>query len=155
MSAGNKITGFLRNTEPARLFVPVGIALMIFGVILLGFRTDKYAETAGEILSVTECPTAGEDHAQENDVKVKYQVDGKDYETTFSNITGSYKTGGSIKVYYDPDDPQKTTNSKLNGFIAPVMIGLGAAALIFGIGKTAASFRKSKEADSSSPDGIG
>jgi len=142
----------MRNTGPARFFVPVGIILIVFGIIMLCFNTDQYLETSGTITSVTECPTEP-DEGQQYDLTVKYTVDGTEYETTFSNMGGNYSTGERIKVYYDPDDPKATTNSKLNGLIAPIMIAAGGLALVFGIYKTASAFKKSRELYSSVPGG--
>ncbi len=141
----------MRNTGPARFFIPAGIILIIVGIILLGFNTDKYVETTGKIKSVTEYPYE-EGEPQAYDLKVSFSVDGKEYETTFANLTGSFKEGDDIKVFYDPSDPEKTTNSKMGGFIAPILIVAGAAALIYGIFKAVAAFRKSKALDAATGD---
>ncbi len=149
MSFENKFARIMRNTGPARFFVPVGIVLIVFGIILLGFKTDTYLEATGKITNVTEAEmldTEEEDNQQEYDVEVIYTVDGKEYTTTFSNLTGDYKKGEDIKVYYDPQDPEKTTNSKMN-FLPPVMIALGAVAVVFGVYKTIDAFKKSKALD--------
>lgn len=57
----------MRDTGPARFFVPVGIILIVVGNILLGFNTDKYVETSGVISSVTAAATAEDEGG---DVKV-------------------------------------------------------------------------------------
>ena len=152
MGIENKSARFLRNTGPARFFVPLGVILIIAGIILLGFKTDNYVESTGTITEVTECPRS-EDEAQQYDVKIKYSVDGKDYETVFTHMGGDFKVGGQIKVFYDPADPSKTTNSKMGGFIAPIMIVVGALALVFGVVRTVSAFKKSKALDASVPGG--
>ncbi|MCR4621946.1 MAG: DUF3592 domain-containing protein [Clostridiales bacterium] len=148
MGIENKIARLSRNTGPARFFVPVGLILIVFALILMGFNHDNYELTTGTVTAVTALPLA-ENENQQYDVQVKYTVDGKDYENTFNNLGGSYTVGGDIKVYYDPDDPEKITNSKMAGFIPPILLVVGAAAVVFGIYKTVTAFKKSKALDSS------
>lgn len=146
MNMENKLARFMRNTGPARFFVPVGIILIVFGIIMLGFNTDSYVETTGKITSVVEC-FREPDENQEYDVYFTYTVDGKEYENTFANLSGTYNVGNDIKVFYDPADPEKISNSKM-GFIPLIMIAVGAVALVFGVFKTVKAFKKSKELDS-------
>lgn len=145
----NKIARFMRNTGPARILVPVGLILIIFGCLLLGFKTDDYVETVGKITSVTVNVNA--DNEEENTVNFSYTVDGKQYEGVFENLSGTYKVGDDIKVYYDPADPLKITNSKAGKFLAPIFIVVGAAAVIYGIYRTVKAFKKSKELDAATP----
>lgn len=152
MTVENKFARIMRNTGPARFFVPVGIILIVIGIILIGLKTDNYAETTGKITSVIEVPSE-EGEAQCYDVGLKFTVDGKEYTTTFNGISGSFKTGEDIKVFYDPADPNKTANSKMGSFIPVVLIAVGVIALAFGVYKTVAAFRKSKELDESVPGG--
>lgn len=149
MGMENKFARLMRNTGPARFFLPVGIVLIIFGIILMGMNTGNYVETNGTITAVTALPKTA-DETQAYDVEIRYTVDGKDYTTTFPNVSGDYQTGADIKVFYDPADPTRTTNSKMN-IIAPIMIGVGALALVFGIYKTVKAFQKSKELDERAP----
>ena len=44
----------MRNTGPARFLIPLGIVLIIFGIILLGMKTDNYVETVGKVTNVEE-----------------------------------------------------------------------------------------------------
>ena len=136
-----KIARLVKNSGPARFFVPLGIILIVFGIILLGFNTDNFAETSGKITSVTECPFE-EDEGRKYDVGVKYTAEGKEYETVFSSLAGDFNIGDDFNVYYDPDNPATATNSKTGGFIAPIMIVAGAAAMIFGVFKTVIAFKK-------------
>ncbi len=152
MGFENKAARFMRNTGPARFFVPVGLIMIVFGIILLFLNTGNYVETTGKIMAVTEIP-AEEDGGQSFDVEVSYTVDGKEYDTTFSGLSGTFKTGDDIKVFYDPADPTRTTNSKMGGIIPIVLIGVGALALVGGIVKTVSSFKKSRELDASVPGG--
>ena len=146
MNFENRIARLMRNTGPARFFVPVGLVLIIFGVIMLGFNTDNYLETTGRITSVTE-DVYDQNETPQYDVEVGYTVDGKEYSTVFGGMSGTFKVGEVMKLFYDPADPEKTTNSK-TGFMPLIIIAVGAASLIFGVYKTVTAFRKSKELDS-------
>lgn len=149
MNYENNFARFMRNTGPARFFIPVGILMIIFGVILLGFHTENYLETVGKVTTVAE--EVIENNQKEYDVSFTYQADGKSYEGTFDNLSERPNVGDEIKVFYDPEDPNRITNTKMGGFIAPLLILLGAAALIFGVLKTVKSFQKSKELDKTVP----
>ena len=151
MGVENKFARLMRNTGPARFFLPLGIFLIVFGVILMGMNTGEYVETTGRITAVTALPKV-DDEAQSYDLDIEYTVDGTTYTTTF-NLSGNYSEGGDIAVFYDPADPTRTTNTKMGGILAPVMIGAGALALVFGIFKTVKSFQKSKELDQGNPGG--
>ena len=150
MNAENKFARFMRNTGPARFFIPVGAILIIVGIILLSFNTGSYVETTGTITAVTALPKTA-DEAQAYDVEIRYTVDGKDYTTTFSNMSGDYQTGADIKVFYNPADPTNTTNSKMGNLFAYIAIGVGTVALVFGIYKTVKAFKKSKALDERAP----
>ncbi|MBQ3791828.1 MAG: DUF3592 domain-containing protein [Clostridia bacterium] len=149
----NKFARFMRNTGPARFLVPLGIILIVAGIIMLGINTDNYLETTGTIGSVTECARI-EDEPQQYDLVIVYTVDGKDYTTTFSGLSGSYKVGDAIQVFYDPANPAKTTNNKMGGFLPIIMIVVGAAALVFGVYTAVRAFRKSKALDEAVPGGV-
>ena len=153
MNVENKFIRFMRNTGPARFLIPVGLILIILGIVLLGFKTDKYVETVGRITSVTEGMFDEENNQQQYDVDFAYTVDGKEYTGSFGNLTGKFNVGDDIKVYYDPEEPTKTTDSKLGGIIPPVMIGLGAIAIVGGVLTAVKAFKKSRKLDEALPEG--
>ena len=141
----------MRNTGPARVLLPIGIILIVFGVILLLFNSDNYVETVGKVTAVVEHESTEEDRHMEYDVSFTYTVDGKEYTGTFDNLTDKHSEGQEIKVYYDPADPGKITNSKMGSILAPILIVLGVAAAAFGVLKTVKAFKKSKELDKTRP----
>ena len=145
MNIENKFARFMRNSGPARFFVPVGIILIIFGVILMIFRSDNYLETVGKVTSVVE--EVNSEKQKEYDISFTYTVDGKEYTGTFDNLSKKSSEGDEIKVYYNPDNPAKITNTKMGSFIGLIAIGLGVLALAFGVYKTMKAFKKSKELD--------
>ncbi len=144
----NKLAKLMRNTGPARFFVPVGVILILFGVLTLGHNTKNFLETTGTVTKVEACaPVEGE--AQQYDVYVAYTVDGANYGAMFANLVGEYKTGDEIKVFYNPDDPKEATNSRTGPLFSPILIVVGVAALAFGVLQTVKAFKKSKELDES------
>lgn len=149
MTFENKLARFMKNTGPARFFIPIGLILIVFGIVMLGANTDNYVETTGTIISVTE-GISDDNGGHQYDVGVKFTVDGKEYETTFPNLGGTFKEGEDIKVFYDPDDPNNNTNSK-SGVLAIIFIAAGAAAVLGGIYFTVNAFKKSKELDRIAP----
>ena len=147
MNVENKFARLMRNTGPARFLIPAGIILIIFGIILLGFKTGNYTETVGKVTDVqSRVDTTGEETQTVYDVSFDYTVDGKQYSSRFDGLGKAYNIGDDIKVFYDPEDPQKTTNAK-TGIIGPIAIGLGAIAIVGGVLTAVKAFRKDKELD--------
>ncbi|MCR5611644.1 MAG: DUF3592 domain-containing protein [Clostridiales bacterium] len=138
----------MRNTGPARFLVPAGLILIIFGIILLGIKMDNYAETVGKVTDVQQyIDHTGEDEQTLFDVSFDYTVEGIKYSGCFDGIGKSYNVGDEIKVFYDPENPHKTTNSKGAGMIGLIAIGLGALSAVGGVLLAVKAFRKSKELD--------
>lgn len=147
----NKLARIMRDSGPARFFVPAGIILIVFAIVLFTFNTGKYVETTGKVVSVTEGHYDEENNQQLYDVNVAYTVDGKEYTGVFNDLNGSYKAGGDIKVFYHPEDPEKITSSKMGGYLAPILLGVGVLAIAFGIFRTVKAFQKSKALDETAP----
>ena len=97
----NKFARFMRNTGPARFFVPVGIVLIVFGIIMLMFNTDSYLETVGKVTEVVQ--TVNAENSKVYDTSFTFTVDGKEYNATFSELTKEYKVGDDIKVCFSLD----------------------------------------------------
>ena len=144
MNIENKFARFMRNSGPARFFVPAGIILIVFGILTLGFNTDNFEKTVGTITSVTEVPRTDTDEAAQYDVGFRYTVDGREYDGTFPNLGGKFAVGGDIDVFYDPDNPETTTNGKMSKLFSPILIVLGIAALGFGVFGTVKAFKRAR-----------
>ncbi len=147
----NKVSRIMRDSGPARFFVPVGLILIIFGVILLCINTGSYAQTDGTVTAVTETVYDEEQQQQQYDVDVSYTVNGKAYTGRFEALTGTFKTGDPIKVYYDPENPEKISGSRIANFIPVIIIAVGVLAIAFGLFKTVKAFKKSKDLDETAP----
>lgn len=141
----DKFARLMRNSGPARFFVPIGIILIVFGVIMLGFNSENYLETTGTVTEVIE--SFDEENQAEYDVYFTYTVDGKTYENSFGGMSERQNKGDKIKVLYNPENPEQVSNARISGLVAPIMIGVGALAIVFGIYRTVKAFKKSKELD--------
>ena len=141
----NKLARFMRNTGPARFLVPFGILMIIFGILMLSFSSGELVETTGKVTAVEE--SVDSENKTVYDVSFTYTVDGKQYEGSFVGMSEAPKTGEEIKIFYDAENPEKHTNTKLGGVIAPILIVLGAAVAVGGVLMTVKAFRKSKELD--------
>ena len=145
MGFENKLARFSRNTGPARMLVPIGVILIVFGIVMLSFHFGDLIKTTGKITAVTE---AGyEDDVLQYNVDFTYTVDDKEYNSSFSDLPGTFAVGDAIEVYYDSENPEKTANSKLGGILAPIFLVAGAAAVGFGVYQTVKAFKKSKKLD--------
>ena len=150
MNTENKLARLMRNSGPARVLVPIGIILIVFGIVMFLFRpAGELVETVGTVTSVTEATADGD--GKEYDVGFSYTVDGKEYQNVFSNLTGTFSIGDAIKVFYDSENPGNVANTKSGGFIAPVLIILGVLAIAYGISRSARAFKKSAELDQTAP----
>ena len=149
MSVENKIARLMRNTGPARFFIPVGIFLIIFGVLMFGFNTKDFVQTTGKITAVEE--VTEDKNNKEYDVSFTYIANGEELQGTFSNLSGTFNVGDEIAVYYDPADPNRISNGRVAGFEAPLIIAAGIAAIGYGLFRTLKAFRKSKALDDAIP----
>ena len=66
MNTENKLARLMRNSGPARVLVPIGIILIVFGIIMFLFRpAGELVETAGTVTSVTEATADGDGKEQQ------------------------------------------------------------------------------------------
>lgn len=149
MSFENKLGRFMRDSGPARFFVPLGVVLLIFSIFLFMFQSENYIETVGKITSVTEGM-----EANQYDIGITYMADGKEYENTFLNIAGKYNVNDDIKVFYDPQDPGRISNGRTTVVHALIVLAAGIASIGFGIFKTVKAFGKSQALDRGRPEHV-
>lgn len=134
----NKIIMLFRESITARFFIPLGIILIVFGVIIFGINKENqnYIKTNA---IVSRMDLVRESYIDENhneveatyNVYVKYNVDGKEYEEELGELSG-YKENQEITIYYNPDDPVKITQTK--SLVLPiVMILFGFVSFVGGI----------------------
>ena len=134
----NKIIMLFRESITARFFMPLGIILIVIGVIIFGINKENqnYIKTNA---IVSRMDLVRESYIDENhnvveatyNVYVKYNVDGKEYEEELGELSG-YKENQEITIYYNPDDPVKITQTK--SLVLPiVMILFGFISFVGGI----------------------
>ncbi len=124
-----KLARFMNNTGPLRILAPIGISLLIMGIIMLSMTPHEYAETTGTVTAVHPYEDEGK---TVYDIDFDYTVDGKTYTGTFSGFSEECAIGQQIRVYYDADEPQFVSNTRLASLFAIIMIVVGA--IVLGIG---------------------
>ena len=106
-----------------------GIMFLVMGVIrsvnLLSYKpTDavvsKYEEEYDSI-----------NDEIDKTVIVEYEVDGKKYEASLDDLTQEYYVGKTVKIKYNPKEPQKVITATLT--IPLIQIGFGAVLLFGGV----------------------
>ena len=132
----NNIATFMRESRVARFFIPAGIILTIFGVIvfIISLKNQNYIKVEATVTNVNvrqEEVTDNEGtHMEETyDVSFKYTVDGKEYDNKFDGIS-KYNVGDKMTIYYNPSNPQEITQTK--SLILPIVIIIGGIASLVG-----------------------
>ncbi|MBR0231294.1 MAG: DUF3592 domain-containing protein [Clostridia bacterium] len=153
MNFENKFARFMRNSGPARFFVPAGLVFILAGVLLLCFASGDYLETSGVVTKVTESEGYDTEGHPETlyDIEFTYKTaDGSEYSSSFPGMNEKRSVGDKIKVFYDSKEPEKTSNTKSGKIVAIAAFALGAAALAYGVYATVKAFKKSKSLGSAS-----
>lgn len=146
----NKIFNFMRESSTARFFIPVGIMLIVFGVVMFVINkgNQDYLEVEATVTNATIFEEAYSD-ADGNIVEATYSVDLKytvkerDYNARLEGVS-KYNVGDKMKIYYNPKDPSQITQSK--SLILPlVIIAAGIASLVGGIISAVNAIKKHKQ----------
>lgn len=134
----NKMVSFMRESSAARFLLPVGIMLIIFGVVMfvINNKNQDYIKIEATVIDVKE----EEDKVTDGDgnhtsiaynVTLNYTVDDKEYTGTLDNVS-KQKVGDKMVIYYNPKDPNQITQTK--SLILPIIIIVaGIASLTAGI----------------------
>ena len=130
----NKIATFFRESGPARFLALLGIALIVFGAVILNInlQNQDYLKADATVTSVEVFNVDPEDDKDTTyTVGLKYTVDGKEYAGSLDGV-GKCAVGDKMTIYYNPADPSQITQT--TSLILPaVMIAAGVAALAVGI----------------------
>lgn len=146
----NKIATFFRETSIGRFFIPVGIILIVFSILVF-MSVDKSKNYIKTDAVVTKTELYEEAYTDEEgnyneatyNVFVKYTVDGTEYEEEYGISTG-YKKGDKVTIYYNPKNPKQITGSK-NVILPIIILSVGIAFLIGGIVSIIRSLKRHKE----------
>ena len=147
----NKLFTFFRESQVARFLIPLGLILTIFGVVVfsINMKNQNYVKTES---TISKAELAEEEHIDANGdsvpatykVYVKYSVKGKDYEEELGELSGNYKEGEKLTIYYNPKNPKEITQT--TSLVLPiVMVVGGIAAFIGGIVSGANAIKRHKK----------
>ena len=132
----NKFATFMRESNVARFFIPLGLILIVAGIIILviSIKNQNYIEIEAVVTNVYVRQEEVNDddgiHMEDvYDVSFKYIVDGKEYNNKFDGIS-KYNVGDKMTIYYNPNNPQEITGSK--SIIIPVVMIIGGIASTIG-----------------------
>ena len=134
----NKMFTFMRESQTARFFIPAGLILIIFGIVVfvITLNNQNYIKIEATVTNVEETQETNVDDDGTNtttvyNATVNYIVDGKEYTQTLDNVS-KCKVGDKMDIYYNPKDPNQITQTK--SLILPsVIIFAGIASLVGGI----------------------
>ena len=122
----NKMFTFMRESQTARFFIPAGLILIIFGIVVfvISLNNQNYVKIEATVTNVEEKQETNADSDGTNtttvyNATVNYTVDGKEYTQTLDNVS-KCKIGDKMDIYYNPKDPNQITQSK--SFILPIVI---------------------------------
>ena len=135
----NKLFTFFRESQVARMLLPLGLILTIFGIFMfvINMKNQNYVKTTATISKVELVEEAhtdadGNTVAATYKLSVKYTVDGKEYENELGEMPEGHKEGEEITIYYNPENPNEITQTK--SLILPIILTVGGiAALVGGI----------------------
>ena len=134
----NKMFTFMRESQTARFFIPAGLILIIFGIVVfvISLNNQNYVKIEATVTNVEETQETNVDSDGTNtttvyNATVNYIVDGKEYTQTLDNVS-KCKVGDKMDIYYNPKDPHQITQTK--SLILPIVIIVaGIASLTGGI----------------------
>ena len=134
----NKMFTFMRESQTARFFIPAGLILIIFGIVVfvITLNNQNYVKIKATVANVEETQETNVDDGETNittiyNATVNYTVDGKEYTQTLDNVS-KCKVGDKMDIYYNPKDPNQITQTK--SIILPiVIIAAGITSLTGGI----------------------
>ena len=146
----NKIITFMRESQTARFFIPAGVLITIFGVVIfvITLNNQNYIKTEATVANVeeTQDTTVVDGETEITTVynaTLNYTVDGKEYTQTLDNVS-KCKIGDKMTIYYDPENPSQITQSK--SIVLPIVIIAGGIAfLTAGIISAANAVKKHKK----------
>ena len=146
----NKMFTFMRESQTARFFIPAGLILIIFGIVVfvISLNNQNYVKIEATVTNVEETQETNVDDDGTNtttvyNATVKYTVGGKEYTQTLDNVS-KCKIGDKMDIYYNPKDPNQITQSK--SLILPIVIIVaGIAAFAGGIISAAKAVKRHKK----------
>ena len=122
----NKMFTFMRESQTARFFIPAGLILIIFGIVVfvITLNNQNYVKIKATVANVEETQETNVDDGETNittiyNATINYTVNGKEYTQTLDNVS-KCKVGDKMDIYYNPKDPNQITQTK--SIILPIVI---------------------------------
>ncbi len=111
----------------------VGVLICGMGLYLSFFETRGFVATTAVIDRIEETWSGSED--TDYDVWVSYSAEGRSYYGELDNYSSSYHEGKRIKIYYDPQNPERIHgDSRKFGMIlwivGPIITAVSVAAMV-------------------------
>ena len=132
----NKMFTFMRESQVARFFIPVGLILIICGIVVfvITLKNQNYIKIEATVANVSETQESYVDSDETNittvyNVTLNYIVDGEEYVQTLDNVS-KCKVGDKMIIYYNPNDPNQNNQSK--SIILPIAMIIGGVAFLIG-----------------------
>ena len=96
----NKLARFMKATGKMRFFIPVGVLLIVMGILMLSMTPKEYGETTGVITAVNEYTgTDADNHAVTlYEAEFTYTVDGKEYQNSFPDYPEPPEIGAIFQL---------------------------------------------------------
>ena len=132
----NNLATFFRESRTARFFIPLGVILIAFSIILfiIGNQNKDYIKIESTVSKVElsreeTIDSEGNTEPAMYKIFVKYTVDGKEYDTELGEMYEK-KVGDKITIIYNPKDP--TQISQPNSIILNIAMLVGGIASLTG-----------------------
>jgi hypothetical protein len=121
--------GRIKTTIMLIIGIIVGFALLVFGFKLRNTK-DVHSGNVQATISNADCKQSTT--VQKNTVinsincilKIKYTVDGKDYDNTINTSGQTYSQNQTLAIRYDPSNPYNITMNPTNKTLGSILIGI-------------------------------
>ena len=132
----NKIITFMRESQTARFFIPAGLLMLVFGIILfvITLNNQNYIKIESTVINVEETQDTNVVDGETEittvyNATLNYVVDGKEYTQILYNVS-KCSIGDKMTIYYNPDNPSQITQTK--SIVLPMVIIAGGIAFLTG-----------------------
>ena len=145
----NRFAKWMSDYALARFFLPAGLFLLIFGIVLNGIVNDRKSYPQTDAV-VTRLELYEPEHTEDDthydatyQIFVRYTVDGKEYETELGILT-EMEVGSAVRIDYNPDDP--TDIGQPTGVALPIgVMAAGAVFLAVGVVSAVRTAKKNRQ----------
>ena len=101
-------------------FILVGLLSFGLGIYFVVMQFSEYSgkkETTAIITRVSKKYSNDINNDVSYKIFVKYEIDGKEYQSSFGGYVIGFKPGKKVKIYYDPKNPEKIGNKSIDNMV--------------------------------------